>query len=96
MKAAWQRRRLRSLDFVGQSSNQIYATRANRIVVKHRLGRIVSVIEIVSPGNKDSRAALRDFVDKVIDFLRGDSYSCHRSVPPNTARPLWHSQGNLG
>ena len=44
--------------FVGRTSKQIYATRANRIVVKHRLGRTVAVIEIVSPGNKDSRAAL--------------------------------------
>lgn len=47
-----------------------YATGANRIVVKHRLGRTIAVIEIVSPGNKDSRAAIRDFVDKIIDFLR--------------------------
>ena len=56
--------------FVGRTSKQIYAARANRIVVKHRLGRTIAVIEIVSPGNKDSRAALRDFVEKVIDFLR--------------------------
>lgn len=56
--------------FVGRTSKQIYATRANRIVVKHRLGRTIAVIEILSPGNKDSRAALRDFVEKVIDFLR--------------------------
>jgi hypothetical protein len=49
---------------------EIYASRANLIVVRHRLGRIVAVIEIVSPGNKDSKAALRDFVDKTIDFLR--------------------------
>ena len=28
------------------------------------------MIEIVSPGNKDSKAALRDFVDKTIDYLR--------------------------
>jgi hypothetical protein len=56
--------------FVGRTSRQIYATRANRIVVKHRLGRTIAVIEIVSPGNKDSRAALRDFVEKIIDFLR--------------------------
>jgi hypothetical protein len=48
--------------FVGRTSKQIYAARANRIVVKHRLGRTIAVIEIVSPGNKDSRAALRDFV----------------------------------
>jgi hypothetical protein len=48
----------------------IYADRANRVLIKHHLGRIVAVIEIVSPGNKDSRAALRDFVEKTIDFLR--------------------------
>jgi hypothetical protein len=55
--------------FVARSTKQIYATRANRIVVKHHLGRILAVIEIVSPGNKDSRAALRDFVDTLIDPL---------------------------
>lgn len=59
-----------STRFVGHSTKQIYATRANRIVVKHHLGRTIAVIEIVSPGNKNSRAALRDFVDKIIDFLR--------------------------
>src|SRR5207302_3484741 len=56
--------------FVSRTTKQIYATRANRVVVRHHLGRIIAVIEIVSPGNKDSRAALRDFVDKAIDFLR--------------------------
>lgn len=56
--------------FVARSTKLIYATRANRIVVKHHLGRIIAVIEIVSPGNKDSRAALRDFVEKIIDLLR--------------------------
>src|ERR1043165_4478362 len=34
-------------------ANEVYADRANRIVVKHHVGRIVAVIEIVSPGNKD-------------------------------------------
>lgn len=51
------------------ATSEIYASRANLIVVRHRLGRIVAVIEIVSPGNKDSKAALRDFVDKTIDYL---------------------------
>jgi Protein of unknown function (DUF4058) len=55
---------------VRRTTNEIYASRANRIVVKHHLGRIIAVIEIVSPGNKDSRAALRDFVEKTIDCLR--------------------------
>lgn len=55
---------------VRRTTRAIYASRTNRIVVRHHLGRIVAVIEIVSPGNKDSRAALRDFVDKKVDFLR--------------------------
>ena len=55
---------------VRRTTKEIYSGRANRIIVTHHLGRIVAVIEILSPGNKDSRAALRDFVDKTIDFLR--------------------------
>ncbi len=56
--------------FVRRTTNEIYAARANRVVIKHHLGTIVAAIEILSPGNKDSRAALSDFVDKSIDFLR--------------------------
>lgn len=55
---------------VRTTTRAIYASLANRVVVRHHLGRIVAAIEIVSPGNKDSRAALRDFVDKTVDFLR--------------------------
>lgn len=55
---------------IRRTSNQIYVAWANRIVVKHHLGRTIGVIEIVSQGNKDSRAALREFMDKTIDFLR--------------------------
>jgi hypothetical protein len=53
-----------------ETEKSFYSVRANRIVVRHQLGRIVAVIEIVSPGNKDSRAAMRDFIDKTIDLLR--------------------------
>jgi len=59
-----------STKIVRRTSKEFYAGRANRIVVRHHLGRIIAVIEIPSPGNKDSRAAVRDFVDKTIDFLR--------------------------
>lgn len=51
-------------------AQSVLAARANRIVVKHRLGEIVCVIEIVSPGNKSGRTALRQFVEKLIDCLR--------------------------
>ena len=74
---------------VHRTTKQIYATRANQIVVRHRLGRIVAVIEIVSPGNKDSRSALRDFVDKAIDFLRkGIHLLIVDPFPPSPRDPL--------
>jgi hypothetical protein len=44
--------------------------KANRITVRHPDGDVVAVIEIVSPGNKDSRHALRSFVRKAVDFLQ--------------------------
>ena len=59
-----------STQIVRRSTKQIYAGRSNRIVVKHHLGRIVAVIEIVSPGNKDRKAAIRDFLDKTIQSRR--------------------------
>lgn len=48
----------------------VLAARGNRIVIRHRLGEVVCVLEVVSPGNKSGRAALRAFVEKTIDFLR--------------------------
>lgn len=45
------------------------AARANRITIRHPLGEIVSIIEIVSPGNKGGQAALRSFVSKTLEML---------------------------
>src|SRR5215207_4370172 len=44
--------------------------RANRVAIRHRLGEVVCVIEIVSPGNKASKIAFRAFVEKLADFIR--------------------------
>lgn len=49
---------------------EIYAARANRVIVHHRHGNVVAVIEIVSPGNKGSRAEFRAFVEKSVELLR--------------------------
>lgn len=46
-----------------------YARRANRIAVRHHQGRVVAMIEVVSPGNKDSQPAVEQFVRKAADFL---------------------------
>jgi hypothetical protein len=53
-----------------RAQREISAARGNRITIRHPLGRVVCVIEIVSPGNKGSRSALRSFVEKTVDFLK--------------------------
>ena len=72
--------------FVSRTEKEFYAARANRIVVKHRLGRTIAVIEIVSPGNKDSRAAMREFLEKTIDFLRAGIHVLMIDLFPPTRR----------
>lgn len=52
------------------AQDELFAERGNRITIRHPLGRVVCVIEIVSPGNKGSRSALRSFVEKTVEFLR--------------------------
>lgn len=74
---------------VRRTTKEIYAGRANRIVVRYHLGRIVAVIEIVSPGNKGSRAALRDFVEKTIDMLRAGIHVLIVDLFPPTPRDPW-------
>jgi hypothetical protein len=46
-----------------------YAKRADRVVIRHGRGTVVAIIEILSPGNKSSRAALRTFVEKAADII---------------------------
>jgi hypothetical protein len=71
---------------VRKTTKEIYADRSNRIVVKHHLGQIVAVIELLSPGNKDSRSALRDFLDKTIDFMRSGVHLLLVDLFPPTPR----------
>jgi hypothetical protein len=58
--------RARIVDVIEEET---YARRANRIRIQHRHGQIVAVIEIVSPGNKNNRNALRAFVRKASDLI---------------------------
>ncbi len=46
-----------------------YARKANRVTIRHPDGDVVAVIEIVSPGNKSSRHAVRAFARKAAEFL---------------------------
>jgi hypothetical protein len=52
------------------TDEDLYAAKANRIAVYNPLGDVVAIVELVSPGNKNSRHAIRSFVEKTIDLLR--------------------------
>jgi hypothetical protein len=65
-----------------------YAARANRLTVRHRLGRVVAIIEIVSPGNKDRRGSVTAFVSKATDLLaRGVNLLIIDILPPTPRDP---------
>src|SRR6185437_3653033 len=55
--------------FVRSAESDIYASRANRIAIRHELGDVFAMIEILPPGNKSSVHALRRFVQPTQDFL---------------------------
>jgi hypothetical protein len=56
--------------YVTSAACDRYAENANRVVIKHSLGKVVAVIEMVSPGNKSSQHALRSLVEKAAELLR--------------------------
>lgn len=59
--------------YVQRAEVDRYARKANRVTVRHRYDRVVAVIEIVSPGNKQSHHALQSFVRKMTDLLVQDT-----------------------
>lgn len=74
----------------------LYAGKANRIAIRHELGRVVAMIEVVSPGNKDSRHAIASFVAKAVDFLRNgihflvvDPFPPGPRDPDGVAQAIW-------
>jgi hypothetical protein len=57
--------------YQAQAEIDLYAAKAKAVVIRHTSGhRVVAVVEIVSPGNKDSQHALRAFVRKAEEMLR--------------------------
>lgn len=79
-----------------RAEKEIFAGRANRITIRHSLGRVVCVIAIVSPGNKASHAALRAFVEKTVAFLRQgvhllviDLFPPSARDPQGIAKAIW-------
>jgi hypothetical protein len=55
--------------FVTRTEAAAYARRAHRVTVRDELGEVVAVIEVVSPGNKESRHAIHSFVTKMGELI---------------------------
>lgn len=50
----------------------LYAAKAKAVTIRHASDhRVIAVIEIVSPGNKNNRHGLRAFVGKALELLKG-------------------------
>jgi len=74
--------------FITSAEMDPYVRKANRVVIKHPAGEVVAVIEIVSPGNKSSRQALRFFVRKTEELLhRGIHLLIVDLFPPSLRDP---------
>lgn len=73
--------------YIRRADVENYARKANRVAVHHPLGRVVAVIEIVSPGNKSSQNGLRAFVTKAVELLdQGVHLLVVDLFPPNENR----------
>jgi hypothetical protein len=79
-----------------ESEAALYARKANRIAIRHGLGRVVAMIEVVSPGNKDSKHAIASFVAKAVDFIRNgihflvvDPFPPGPRDPDGIAQAIW-------
>lgn len=73
-----------------------YARKTNRIAIHHDLGTVVAVIELVSPGNKDTKHALRSFARKSAALLRHnihlgviDPFPPGKYDPHGVHRAIW-------
>jgi hypothetical protein len=55
---------------IQESEADLYAKKANRIVIRHSSDdSIIAIIEILSPGNKSSRHAIDELLDKVWSII---------------------------
>jgi hypothetical protein len=60
------------VEFHLRAEEDQYAAKAKAVVIRHKSNhQVIAIVEIVSPGNKNSRHAVRAFVDQAREMLRG-------------------------
>jgi len=79
-----------------------YAKRKDRVIIRHGRGRVVAIIELVSPGNKDSKNAIRSFVEKACEILNQGIHLVVVDLFPPTPRDpqgihkaIWDEFGDM-
>ena len=73
--------------FTALAEHEILARKKSRVAIRHTSDdTVVAIVEIVSPGNKDSRHAIRSFVEKAVDFLRAGIHLLIIDLFPPTPR----------
>jgi hypothetical protein len=81
---------------IRRTERSIYAHKADRLTVRHRHGKVVAVIEIVSPGNKGSTSEFRAFIEKSsaliqqgVNLLVIDLFPPTRRDPEGIHKAIW-------
>jgi hypothetical protein len=75
--------------FFGEAEMNDYVLKRRTLVVRHSSGdRIIALLEIVSPGNKSARHAIRSFVEKAVEAIyRGYHLLVVDLFPPGPRDP---------
>ncbi|MGL4420470.1 MAG: DUF4058 family protein, partial [Gemmataceae bacterium] len=86
---------------IAENNTSEYVRKRRTVVIRHTSGdRIIALIELVSPGNKDSRHAIQSFTEKAVEALfRGYHLLILDLFPPTPRDPdglhalIWEAFG---
>ncbi len=80
-----------------------YVRKKSQVVIKHELGHVISVIELVSPGNKHSHSEVdrlvkkaTSLIDEGINLLVIDPFPPTPRDPTGIANLIWHEIDETG
>ncbi|HLW65188.1 MAG TPA: DUF4058 family protein [Gemmataceae bacterium] len=75
------------VELTAEPDMEFYRRKQNAIAVRHVSGdRLVAMIEIVSPGNKSTKNAMRSFIEKAADLLNKQIHLLIIDLFPPTKR----------
>jgi len=88
--------------FHGRAEIDIYAAKAKSVVIRHRSGhKVIAIVEIVSPGNKNGQTQFAAFVHKAdeallsgVHLLIVDLFPPTPRDPEGIHRAIWDREGD--